>query len=95
MKTVINGRIYNTDTMTTLCRRTAYHDGNEAGETRICKTRSGHYALVIDSNGQDLYRQDSIEAIQKQDIPNHIDGWNITDDDADLLIAEGIVTDDN
>lgn len=92
MKTSINGKIYNTDTMTTLCAKDAHNNGNYSGDTRICKTPSGLYAVVGTSNGQDCYRQDYISAIDKDKIADFINGWTLNDKDTEALLADGILT---
>ena len=92
MKASINGRLYNTDTMTTLCGKPAYNNGNYCGETSIRKTRSGLYAVVVTSNGQNLYRESYIRAIDKDKIAEFIDGWQLDDGETSTLIAEGILT---
>jgi predicted chitinase len=92
MKTVINGKLYNTATMTTLCERNSYNNGNYAGDSSIRVTKSGNYAFVVTSNGQDLYRQSSIEAITKDEIASRIDGWRLDDDEVAALAEHGIIT---
>lgn len=92
MKSVINGKLYNTATMTTLCERSAYNNGNYAGDSSIRVTKSGNYAFVVTSNGQDLYRQSSIEAIRKEDIAGYIDGWRLDDKEVEALTQHGILT---
>ena len=93
MKKVISGKIYDTRTMTALCEKAAYNNGNYAGETYIGKTPGGAYAVVTTSNGQDLYREDDIRAIDKADIAAEIDGWDLDDDAEQVLRDEGILTD--
>lgn len=93
MKKCISGKIYDTTGMTVLCGRSAYNNGNYAGETYIGRTRGGSYAVVTTSNGQDLYREDDIRAIDKADIAAEIDGWELDDDAEQILRDEGILTD--
>jgi len=92
MKTSINRKIYNTDTMDTLCSKDAYNNGNFCGSTSIRKTKTGLYAVVVTSNGQDLYRSAYINAIDKDQIAEFIDGWPLDDDETQTLLAEGILT---
>jgi hypothetical protein len=92
MKSVINGKLYNTATMTTLASRNAYNNGNYAGDSSIRVTRSGNYAYVVTSNGQDLYRQSRIEAIRKEEIASYIDGWRLDDDEVEALTQHGVLT---
>ena len=93
MKKVIGGKIYDTQTMTVLCSRRVYNNGNYAGETYIGRTRGGHYAVITESNGQDLYRQDDIRAVDKADIAAEIDGWELDDGEEQTLKDEGVLTD--
>lgn len=92
MKRSINGRVYNTDTMDYLVSKSAYNNGNYCGDTHIAKTKSGLYAVIGTSNGQDLYRQSYIYAIEKDKIAEFISGWKIDDDEEATLLAEGILT---
>lgn len=91
MKKNIGGRIYDTDKMITLASRPAYNNGTYAGQTELAKTKSGSYAIVITSNGQDCYRQDDIRAIDKCEAADEIDGWTLDDEETAALIAEGIL----
>jgi predicted chitinase len=91
MKSIINGKLYNTATMTILCSRDAYHNGTYAGDSSIRVTKGGNYAFVVTSNGQDLYRNDSIEAIAKEEIAARIDGWELDDDEVAALTEHGVV----
>lgn len=91
MKKTINGKLYNTETMTTLASKNHHNQGIYSGSTEIAKTRGGLYAVVETSNGQDCYRSDDIEAISKSEIADLIDGWELDDDETAALIAEGIL----
>ncbi len=91
MKTVINGKVYDTDTMTTLVSNTTYDNGNCSGQTRICKNPGGSYCYVTGSNGQNLFRINCIEAIAKDQIAEIIDGWYLNDKEFKALLEEGIV----
>jgi len=91
MKTVINGKVYDTDTMTTLVSNKAYHNGNYSGQSSICKTPGGCYCYVTESNGQDLYRRNSIQALTKDQITEYIDGWQLNDEELKTLLEEDIV----
>ncbi len=55
MKKILNGKIYNTETMDTLVERSIYSNGNYCGSDSIGITPNGAYAFVQTSNGQDLY----------------------------------------
>lgn len=92
MKTSINGRVYNTETMMTLVSKDAHNNGNYSGSTSIRRTKTGLYAVVVTSNGQDLYRRAHIAAIDKDKIANFIDGWRLDDNETATLIDEGILT---
>lgn len=92
MKASINGRVYNTATMAEICSKSAYNNGNYSGSTQICKTRTGLYAVVVTSNGQDCYRESYIRAIEKEAIADFIDGWRLDDKETATLLAEGILT---
>ncbi len=90
MKQVINGKTYNTETMTTLVSMDCYNNGNWCGSNSIRLTRNGAYAYVRTANGQDLYREASIEAINKDQVAEKIDGWKLTDEEAEILMQHGI-----
>lgn len=90
MKQVINGKTYNTETMTTLVSMNCYNHGNWCGSNSVRITKNGAYAYVRTSNGQDLYREASIEAINKDQIAEKIDGWKLTDEEAEILMQHGI-----
>jgi predicted chitinase len=93
MKSVINGKLYNTATMTILCERNDYDNGNNyCGDRSIRVTPGGNYVYVVTANGQDLYRQSSIEAITKDEIAERIDGWRLDDDEVEALNQHGILT---
>lgn len=92
MKSIINGKLYNTATMTTLCERNAYNNGNYCGDSSIRVTRNGNYAFVVTSNGQDLYRESRIEAITKDEIAERIDGWRLDDNEVEALTRIGVLT---
>jgi hypothetical protein len=93
MKSVINGKLYNTATMTTLCSRNAYNNGNYCGDSSIRVTRNGSYCYVVTANGQDLYRESSITAIAKAEIASYIDGWRLGDEDVSALSDHGVLVD--
>ncbi len=92
MRQSINGKIYDTANMTVICERSAYHNGNYTGDESIRVTHNGNYAYVVTSNGQDLYRRSSIEAIRKEDIAELIDGWRLDDGEAKALAAIGVLS---
>jgi hypothetical protein len=81
MKKVIGGKVYDTETMRRLCDKSAYNNGNYSGSTWIGQTSGGNYAVVTTSNGQDLYRESNITAITRGEIPEHIDGWELSDEE--------------
>lgn len=87
-----NGKVYDSEKMTTLCSRSAYNNGNYAGETKVSKTPSGLYCAVYTSNGQDLYRQAGMEPLEKKDIAAFISGWTLDDSETEALIAEGVLS---
>ena len=91
MKIVINGKLYNTATMTILCSINDYNNGNYTGDRSIRVTRNGNFAFVVTANGQDIYRQSRIEAIRKEEIPNVIDGWKLDDDEVEALAEHDIL----
>lgn len=92
MKSVINGKLYNTATMTTLVSVNDYNNGTYCGDRSIRATRGGAYAYVVTSNGQEIYRQSSIKAIAKDEIAEYIDGWRLDDEEVETLTALGVLT---
>ena len=91
MKTVLNGKTYNTDTMTVLVENKRYNNGNYSGSDSIRVTRNGAYAYVSLSNGQNLYRESYIQALTKNEVASRIDGWELTDEEYSALVEHGIV----
>jgi hypothetical protein len=77
MKKTINGKVYDTSKMTTLASKSHHNSGIYSGSTEIRKTRGGAYCLVESSNGQDLYRSNDIETLDKSEIATAIDGWEL------------------
>ena len=90
MKQIINGKTYNTATMTTLASVDRYNNGNWCGDDSIRVTSRGAYAYVRASNGQDLYREESIEAINQGEIAGRIEGWKLNDEEVALLQQHGV-----
>lgn len=90
---VINGKTYNTATMTVLASHSVFDNGNYAGDCSVRKTRSGALAYVATSNGQDLYRSSYIEAVTIAEARERIDGWKLDDDEVATLAAHGIISD--
>ena len=91
MKTVINGKTYNTDTMTVLVKNPRYNNGNYSGSDSVSVTRNGAYAYVSLSNEQNLYRESYIQALTKTEVAPLIEGWELTDEEYSALVAHGIV----
>ena len=91
MKTVIDGNVFDTEKMKPLASRSAYSNGNYAGETWVGLTASGKLAIVVESNGQDLYRKNLITAVSKEDCAAAIEGWELSKEEAKRLVAEGII----
>lgn len=79
MRQIINGKIYNTATMAVLATRSHYNNGNYCGSDELCLTRTGLLAMVHTSNGQDLYRCNSIEAVTVDQLGVVLDGWELDD----------------
>ena len=88
---IINGKTYNTATMTVLATRDIYQNGNYAGCNSIRKTKSGALAYVSTSNGQDLYRESYIEAVTVGEAREKIDGWKLNDEEVAALNSHGII----
>ena len=85
MKKIINGKIYNTETMKTIIKIDVFANVNFDGSDSIRITRNGNYAFVQTSNGHDCYRNNNIEAITKNNIADLIDGWDISEKEEDEL----------
>ncbi len=93
MKQVINGKLYNTNTMTRLASKSAHNNGNYAGDASIRVTKSGALAYVVTSNGQDLYRHSYIEAVTPDEARENINGWHLDDEEVAALAAQGLIAD--
>jgi len=92
MKQVINGKTYNTENMTVLVSVSRYNNGTFAGSDSIRVTKSGAYCFVATSNGQDLYREAFIEAIDPTEVAAKIEGWTLDDAEQLALIERGLIT---
>jgi len=88
---VINGKTYNTTTMTVLASKDARHNGLYAGDASIRLTKTGLLAYVVTSNGQDLYRQSYIEAVTVEQAREKIDGWKLNEEEVAALTERGII----
>jgi hypothetical protein len=91
MKKVFNGKVYNTETLINLCSNDCYNNGNYSGQNYIGQTPKGLYCFVSTSNGQDFYRQNNITPINKQDIQEYIEGWELSDEEIKKLKELGII----
>jgi hypothetical protein len=62
MKKIINGKMYDTDNASVVAKKDHYnYNNNYSGTTRIMVTKKGNLFSWTNSNGQDLYLQDSID----------------------------------
>ena len=91
MKQVINGKVYNTETITTLVEVSRHSNGNYCGTDSIRVTPKGLYAFVCSSNGQDLYRKSYIEALTKDEVAERINGWELLDEEQEVLAQHGLI----
>jgi len=91
MKQVINGKLYNTETMRHLASKSAYNNGNYCGDASIRLTKGGLFAYVVTSNGQDLYRRSYIEAVTLEEAREKIEGWKLADEEVEALTEQGII----
>ena len=62
MNATINGKRYNTEACEVLGSRDAYNNGNYSGCTSLLRANNGALLLHIYSNGQDIWRNDSLSA---------------------------------
>lgn len=91
MQQIIDGKNYDTGTMTTLVKTARHNNGTYSGSDSIRITPGGAYAFVSWSNGQDMYRQSYIETLDKSEVAAKINGWVIDDNERDTLVAHGII----
>ncbi len=85
MQKIINGKLYNTDTAKTLVSTSCYSNGNYAGSDTLMAAPGGKLMVYCDSNGQDCYRQDTLQAITKDQALDWLDGCEVTDVELDKL----------
>jgi len=87
MKKIIDGKLYNSNTATTLAERDHYNNGNYSGTTYLMVTGSGNVFCHTDSNGQDCFLTDDIY------LPDSYDGLEPVDEAAEKKMIElGVIT---
>lgn len=91
MRTVIDGKVYNSETAEELVSVSDYHNGNYCGSRKIMVTGQGRYFLYQSSNGQDLYRGAYIKALAKEEVAAEIDGWRLDEEEQARLIERALI----
>ena len=74
MKSIINGKLYNTETATKIASKSHYNNGNYSGESYIGVSPKGNIFGWTTSNGQDLYLRLSVY------VDIDIDGFELIDE---------------
>lgn len=93
MKKVVNGAVYDSEKCEIVAERNAYSNGNYTGADHLCLTASGKFFVYYSSNGCDANRYDGIKALDTlQDATQAINGWRLSDAEAQRLIDLGVLT---
>ena len=92
MKTIYNGKRYDSTKCEVLAERDHYNNGNYAGTTRIVRATNGQLLIWCDSNGQDCYyRSDFYIPYEKIDF----DGYDMNDEQTTRCVELGLIEDIN
>ena len=91
MKTIHNGKRYNSDKCEILAKCThRSHSNTYSGTTYIVRASDGQILLQTDSNGQDCYLQD---AFYVPDEAISFEGYAMTDEQAARCVTLGLIVD--
>ena len=91
MKTIANGKRYNSEKCEVLASRDhRSHSNNYSGITHIVRASDGQLLLHTKSNGQDCWLQD---AFYVPDEPINFDGYDQTDEQTARCVELGLITD--
>ena len=91
MKTIHNGKRYDSAKCETLAERTHYnHSNNYSGTTYIVRASDGQLLIHTDSNGQDCWLQDAFY-VPEEEID--FSGYKMTDEQADRCVELGLIED--
>ncbi len=88
MKKIIEGLIYNTETAAEIYESDAYNNGTYAGSDTLYKTKHGAYFVAVDSNGQDCWRTDNIQAMSRDEAIAWLDGEQPTERQMKIINEE-------
>ncbi len=89
MKATINGKRYNTANCETLGEVDHYNNGNFSGTTYLLRDDNGQLLVHTDSNGQDIYIRDNLEAWE--DSAMEIDDFRLDDDQEKRCSELGLI----
>jgi hypothetical protein len=89
MKTIHNGKRYNSDKCEILAERDHYsHSNNYSGTTRIVRASDGTLLIHTTSNGQDCWTQDAFYA---PDVAINFEGYRMDDEQAARCAELGLI----
>jgi len=86
MKATINGKRYDTSRCESLCSHNHYNGGNYSGTTTLMRAKDGVYLIHVDTNGQDLWLSDSLDAWDPAEHP--ISFFQGVSDEQEVRLAE-------
>ncbi len=89
MKTIYNGKHYNSDKCEKLAKRDHYNNGNYAGTTYIVRASDGQLLILCKSNGQDCYYTSDFYAPYE---PINFDGYDMDEDQLARCVELGLIT---
>lgn len=81
MKKIFGGKIYDSETATTLMSVNIYRGGNYAGNTTLMVTKKGVLFIYEYSNGQDCYRISDICPVNKEQAIKWMEDKEISDEE--------------
>lgn len=89
MKTINNGKHYNSDKCERLAERNHYNNGNYAGTTYIVRASDGQLLILCDSNGQDCYYTNDFYAPYEE---IDFDGYDMDEVQLARCVELGLIT---
>lgn len=91
MKSVINGKLFDTSKMTVIIYRDCYNCGNLIGTKKLMITKSG-VLVIVQETMDPISMNENLEPVDRETAIAYISGWDV-DDDAELaLLTNNLVT---
>ena len=90
MKTTIDGKRYDSERCERLASYDYYNNGNYSGTSSLILAKDGIYLSVTESNGQDLYMEDSM--LECEDPVGWLEGVDLTEEQEKRLVELNLIT---